>query len=164
MRGGNRSAGFHRLHPAGSRVRCHGSHQEKLHAEFRNRLDTIIQFGRLSHDVIKSIVDKFLIELQAQLEDKHVTLEVSDAARVGWQSTAMTPRWVHGRWPLIQDKIKRPLAERSCSESWPSTAVWCISIFVTASRSSNSKPLPNWPDGRSTSARLLPGVFVCAVC
>ena len=55
---------------------------------------------------------------------------------------------------LIQDKIKRPLAEEILFESWPSTAVWCISIFVTASRSSNSKPLPNWPDGRSTSARL----------
>jgi hypothetical protein len=51
--------------------------------EFRNRLDTIIQFGRLSHEVIKSVVDKFLTELQAQLEDKRVLLEVTDAAR-GW--------------------------------------------------------------------------------
>nr|BFE95980.1 hypothetical protein GCM10020185_65160 [Pseudomonas brassicacearum subsp. brassicacearum] len=49
--------------------------------EFRNRLDTIIQFGRLSHEVIKSVVDKFLTELQAQLEDKRVLLEVTDAAR-----------------------------------------------------------------------------------
>ncbi|MFT0701781.1 AAA family ATPase, partial [Citrobacter meridianamericanus] len=36
--------------------------------EFRNRLDTIIQFGRLSTETIKSVVDKFLTELQAQLE------------------------------------------------------------------------------------------------
>ncbi|MEM8266917.1 hypothetical protein Q4S26_22980, partial [Morganella morganii] len=49
----------------------------------RNRLDTIIQFGRLSTETIKSVVDKFLTELQAQLEDKRVQLEVSDAAR-GW--------------------------------------------------------------------------------
>ncbi len=45
--------------------------------EFRNRLDTIIQFGRLSHETIKSIVDKFLTELQAQLEDKRVQLDVT---------------------------------------------------------------------------------------
>lgn len=80
--------------------------------EFRNRLDTIIQFGRLSHETIKSIVDKFLTELQAQLEDKRVQLEVSDAAR-GWLATnGYDPQM--GARPmgrLIQDKIKRPLAE-----------------------------------------------------
>lgn len=80
--------------------------------EFRNRLDTIIQFGRLSHEVIKSIVDKFLIELQAQLEDKHVTLEVSDAAR-GWLAEHGYDAQMGARpmARLIQDKIKRPLAE-----------------------------------------------------
>ena len=80
--------------------------------EFRNRLDTIIQFGRLSHDVIKSIVDKFLIELQAQLEDKHVTLEVTDAAR-GWLAEHGYDARMGARpmARLIQDKIKRPLAE-----------------------------------------------------
>ena len=51
--------------------------------EFRNRLDTIIQFGRLTHETIKNVVDKFLTELQAQLEDKRVQLVVSDEAR-GW--------------------------------------------------------------------------------
>jgi len=80
--------------------------------EFRNRLDTIIQFGRLSHEVIKSIVDKFLIELQAQLEDKHVTLEVSDAAR-SWLAEHGYDAQMGARpmARLIQDKIKRPLAE-----------------------------------------------------
>ncbi|MDT4799673.1 ATP-dependent Clp protease ATP-binding subunit ClpA [compost metagenome] len=80
--------------------------------EFRNRLDTVIQFGRLSHETIKSVVDKFLIELQAQLEDKRVQLEVSDAAR-GWLAEkGYDPQM--GARPmarLIQDKIKRPLAE-----------------------------------------------------
>ncbi len=80
--------------------------------EFRNRLDAIIQFGRLNHEVIKSIVDKFLVELQSQLEDKHVTLEVTDAAR-GWLAErGYDPQM--GARPmarLIQDKIKRPLAE-----------------------------------------------------
>lgn len=62
--------------------------------------------------MIKSIVDKFLIELQAQLEDKHVTLEVSDAAR-GWLAEHGYDAQMGARpmARLIQDKIKRPLAE-----------------------------------------------------
>ena len=80
--------------------------------EFRNRLDTIIQFGRLGGDVIKSIVDKFLTELQAQLEDKHVLLEVSHAAR-DWLAERGYDAQMGARpmARLIQDKIKRPLAE-----------------------------------------------------
>ena len=49
--------------------------------EFRNRLDAIIQFGPLSEEVIKTVVDKFLTQLQAQLDDKKVTLDVDEAAR-----------------------------------------------------------------------------------
>ncbi|HHX36076.1 MAG TPA: ATP-dependent Clp protease ATP-binding subunit ClpA [Gammaproteobacteria bacterium] len=80
--------------------------------EFRNRLDSIIQFSRLSPETLKSIVDKFLTELQAQLEEKRVQLDVTDAAR-NWLAE-------HGHDPdmgarpmarLIQDNIKRPLAE-----------------------------------------------------
>lgn len=80
--------------------------------EFRNRLDTVIQFGRLNHEVTKSIVDKFLTELQAQLEDKRVTLEISDAAR-GWLAARGYDVQMGARpmARLIQDKIKRPLAE-----------------------------------------------------
>ena len=80
--------------------------------EFRNRLDTIIQFGRLSPVVIKSIVDKFLVELQVKLEDKHVHLEVSEAAR-NWLGERGYDVQMGARpmARLIQDKIKRPLAE-----------------------------------------------------
>lgn len=81
--------------------------------EFRNRLDAIIQFGRLSHETIVSIVDKFLIELQAQLEDKAVQLEVSAAARDWLAEHGYDPQM--GARPmarLIQEKIKRPLAEQ----------------------------------------------------
>lgn len=80
--------------------------------EFRNRLDTIIQFGRLSHESIKFVVDKFLTELQAQLEDKHVLLEVDESARNWLAEHGYDP--LMGARPmarLIQDKIKRPLAE-----------------------------------------------------
>lgn len=80
--------------------------------EFRNRLDTIIQFGRLSHESIKFVVDKFLTELQAQLEDKHVLLDVDESARNWLAEHGYDP--LMGARPmarLIQDKIKRPLAE-----------------------------------------------------
>ncbi|SEL14601.1 ATP-dependent Clp protease ATP-binding subunit ClpA [Atopomonas hussainii] len=80
--------------------------------EFRNRLDSIIQFGRLTHETIKSVVDKFLTELQAQLEDKKVHLVVDEDVRdwlaIHGYDEAMGARPMHR---LIQDKIKRPLAE-----------------------------------------------------
>ena len=80
--------------------------------EFRNRLDTVIQFGRLAPGVINNIVDKFLVELQVQLEDKHVLLEVSGAAR-SWLAERGYDAQMGARpmARLIQDKIKRPLAE-----------------------------------------------------
>lgn len=80
--------------------------------EFRNRLDAIIQFGRLSEAVLKSIVDKFLVELQVQLEEKHVQLEVSEEARAWLANNGYDPQM--GARPmarLIQEKLKRPLAE-----------------------------------------------------
>ncbi|SDU34205.1 ATP-dependent Clp protease ATP-binding subunit ClpA [Geopseudomonas guangdongensis] len=81
--------------------------------EFRNRLDAIIQFGRLNHAIIKSVVDKFLTELQAQLEDKRVLLEVSESAR-GWLAERGYDAQMGARpmARLIQERIKRPLAEQ----------------------------------------------------
>lgn len=81
--------------------------------EFRNRLDAIIQFGRLSHASVKFVLDKFLVELQAQLEDKHVLLDVDEPAREWLVEHGYDP--LMGARPmarLIQDKIKRPLAEQ----------------------------------------------------
>ncbi len=49
--------------------------------EFRNRLDAIIQFNALDTSVVVSVVDKFLVELQVQLDDKQVTLEIDDEVR-----------------------------------------------------------------------------------
>ena len=80
--------------------------------EFRNRLDAIVQFQALSEDVILTVVDKFLTELQAQLDEKRVTLDVDEQAR----------RWlvdkgydIHmGARPMervIREHIKKPLAE-----------------------------------------------------
>ncbi len=80
--------------------------------EFRNRLDAIIQFNPLDPRTIANVVDKFLIELEAQLEQKKVTVECSDEARE-WLAVHGYDK-IMGARPmarLIQDKIKRPLAE-----------------------------------------------------
>ncbi len=80
--------------------------------EFRNRLDGIIQFGSLGVDVIKTVVDKFLTELQQQLDDKKVQLEVDEEARE-WLAREGYDEKMGARpmQRLIQEKIKRQLAE-----------------------------------------------------
>jgi ATP-dependent Clp protease ATP-binding subunit ClpA len=80
--------------------------------EFRNRLDAIIEFNPLDAVTIQNVVDKFLVELQAQLDDKKVTLDIDESARL-WLGTHGYDK-VMGARPmarLIQDKIKKPLAE-----------------------------------------------------
>ena len=80
--------------------------------EFRNRLDAIVQFSSLSMDVVKTIVDKFLTELQAQLDNKRVTLDVDEDAR-DWLAREGFDEKMGARpmQRLIQEKIKRELAE-----------------------------------------------------
>ncbi|ALM54558.1 ATP-dependent Clp protease ATP-binding subunit ClpA [Halomonas huangheensis] len=80
--------------------------------EFRNRLDGIIQFHSLPTSVVRSVVDKFLVELQAQLDEKRVQLEVDDDARDLLATMGYDPDM--GARPmarLIQEKLKKPLAE-----------------------------------------------------
>ena len=80
--------------------------------EFRNRLDGIIPFGPLAKEVIKTVVDKFLVEIQVQLDEKKVLLDVTDAARV-WLGEHGYDEALGARpmQRLIQNKIKKPLAE-----------------------------------------------------
>jgi len=80
--------------------------------EFRNRLDGIIQFASLGTAIIGSVVDKFLVELQAQLDDKHVQLDVDAEARA-WLAEKGYDRQMGAR-PMarvIQEQLKKPLAE-----------------------------------------------------
>jgi len=80
--------------------------------EFRNRLDSIIQFGSLSLEVIKTVVDKFLVELQTQLDEKRVTLELTEEAREWLAVNGYDEKM--GARPMariIQERIKKPLAE-----------------------------------------------------
>ncbi len=79
--------------------------------EFRNRLDNIIWFDHLSTDVIHQVVDKFIVELQVQLDQKGVSLEVSQEAR-NWL-TEKGYDLAMGARPMarvIQDNLKKPLA------------------------------------------------------
>src|SRR5687768_12959131 len=80
--------------------------------EFRNRLDAVITFGHLSQDIIKQVVEKFVLQLEAQLGDRNVTIELSEEAT----------RWLiangydelMGARPMarvIQEHIKKPLAD-----------------------------------------------------
>jgi ATP-dependent Clp protease ATP-binding subunit ClpA len=80
--------------------------------EFRNRLDAIVQFQALGMDHILRVVDKFLIELEALLHEKHVVLSVSPEARQWLAENGFDAQM--GARPmarLIQDRIKRPLAD-----------------------------------------------------
>lgn len=80
--------------------------------EFRNRMDAIIQFGALSLEVIRTVVDKFLMELQSQLDDKKITLEVTDEAR-DWLAINGYDEKMGARpmARIIQEHVKKPLAE-----------------------------------------------------
>ncbi|HEY5781542.1 MAG TPA: ATP-dependent Clp protease ATP-binding subunit ClpA [Lysobacter sp.] len=80
--------------------------------EFRNRLDAVVQFQALGMEHILRVVDKFLIELEAQLHEKNVTLTATPSARDWLAQHGFDP--LMGARPmarLIQDKIKRPLAD-----------------------------------------------------
>jgi ATP-dependent Clp protease ATP-binding subunit ClpA len=80
--------------------------------EFRNRLDAIIQFNGLDPRTIQRVVDKLLVEVEAQLEQKGVQLHVDDAAREWLARKGYDPKM--GARPMarvIQEAIKRPLAE-----------------------------------------------------
>ena len=80
--------------------------------EFRNRLDATIAFASLTPEVVARVVDKFVMQLEAQLADRQVTIELSDAARAWLAKKGYDP--LYGARPLariIQEHIKKPLAE-----------------------------------------------------
>ncbi len=80
--------------------------------EFRNRIDAIIQFSSLGPQTIERVVDKLLLEIEAQLEQKSVSLIVSDDARHWIALRGYDPKM--GARPMarvLQEHVKRPLAE-----------------------------------------------------
>lgn len=79
--------------------------------EFRNRLDAIVWFNHLDEEIILQVVDKFIVELQAQLDKKGVSLEVSPAARK-WMADEGYDKAMGARpmSRLIQEQLKKELA------------------------------------------------------
>jgi ATP-dependent Clp protease ATP-binding subunit ClpA len=80
--------------------------------EFRNRLDAVVAFKSLTHEVIRLVVQKFIMQLEAQLADRHVTIETSDEA-ADWLAKNGFDE-LYGARPLgrvIQEHIKKPLAD-----------------------------------------------------
>jgi ATP-dependent Clp protease ATP-binding subunit ClpA len=80
--------------------------------EFRNRLDAVVSFANLTPDVMHRVVDKFVMELEAQLTDRDVTITLTDAAREWLAVKGYDKKF--GARPLarvIQEHIKKPLSE-----------------------------------------------------
>ena len=87
--------------------------QRMFTPEFRNRLDTVIQFDPLDRSSVLQVVDKLVLELESQLERNDVTLELNPAARQLIADRGYDPKM--GARPMarvIQEQIKRPLAEQ----------------------------------------------------
>jgi ATP-dependent Clp protease ATP-binding subunit ClpA len=80
--------------------------------EFRNRLDAVVAFKALTQEIIRQVVQKFIMQLEAQLADRHVTIETSDEA-ADWLAKNGFDE-LYGARPLgrvIQENIKKPLAD-----------------------------------------------------
>ncbi len=79
--------------------------------EFRNRLDNIVWFNHLSDEIIQQVVDKFIVELQVQLDEKGVSLEITKDAKK-WMASNGYDKAMGARpmARLIQEQLKKPLA------------------------------------------------------
>lgn len=86
--------------------------KKHLPPEFINRIDSVIKFNELGHDVIISVVDKFIAELQSDLDGRGVSVVLSDAAKEELAKKGVTPGM--GARPMkriINDKIRVPLSK-----------------------------------------------------
>ena len=103
--------GFNRTHNEGADIEA----IEKMFTpEFRNRLDAIIPFAPLGKDVIRLVVDKFIMQLDAQLADRNVEIELSEAAMNWLAERGYDAKY--GARPLarvVQEHIKKPLADET---------------------------------------------------
>jgi ATP-dependent Clp protease ATP-binding subunit ClpA len=80
--------------------------------EFRNRLDAVVPFSGLGHEIIMKVVEKFVFQMEAQLADRGVTIELTDEATKWLAETGYDEKF--GARPLsrvIQEHIKKPLAD-----------------------------------------------------
>jgi len=128
--------------------------------EFRNRLDAIVPFARLPESVIARVVDKFILQLEAQLSDRNVTIELTDEAR-SWlvkngYDEAMGARPMAR---VIQSQIKTPLADEVLFGRLKSGGV--VKVVVTADESGAKKLGFVYPEGPA-QPRLERDIIVAA--
>ena len=114
--------------------------------EFRNRLDAIVPFSRLPESVIARVVDKFILQLEAQLSDRNVTIELTDEAREWLVKNGYDEAM--GARPMarvIQTQIKTPLADEVLFGRLKSGGV--VKVMVTADDTGTKKLGFVYPEG-----------------
>ena len=114
--------------------------------EFRNRLDAIVPFSRLPELVIARVVDKFILQLEAQLSDRNVTIELTDEAREWLVKNGYDESM--GARPMarvIQTQIKTPLADEVLFGRLKSGGV--VKVVVTADETGTKKLSFVYPEG-----------------
>src|SRR6202008_920463 len=117
--------------------------------EFRNRLDAIITFAHLSREVIVKVVEKFVLQLEAQLDERDVTIDVSDEAsdwlmKHGYDEQMGARPMARG----IQEHIKKPLADEVLFGKLKSGGH--VRVVVVTDEDSKSKLSFEYPDGPVT--------------
>jgi ATP-dependent Clp protease ATP-binding subunit ClpA len=114
--------------------------------EFRNRLDAIVPFARLPEGVIARVVDKFILQLEAQLSDRNVTIELTDEAREWLVKNGYDEAM--GARPMarvIQTQIKTPLADEVLFGRLKGGGV--VKVVVTADEKGAKKLSFVYPEG-----------------
>ena len=114
--------------------------------EFRNRLDAIVPFARLPEGVIARVVDKFILQLEAQLADRNVTIELTDEAREWLVKNGYDEAM--GARPMarvIQAQIKTPLADEVLFGRLKGGGV--VKVVVTADEKGTKKLSFVYPEG-----------------
>ncbi len=114
--------------------------------EFRNRLDAIVPFSRLPEEVIAQVVDKFILQLEAQLADRNVTIELADEARAWLVKNGYDEAM--GARPMarvIQTQIKTPLADEVLFGRLKNGGV--VRVVVTADDAGVKKLSFVYPEG-----------------
>jgi ATP-dependent Clp protease ATP-binding subunit ClpA len=117
--------------------------------EFRNRLDSIITFAHLSRDVIAMVVEKFVLQLEAQLDDRDVTIELTDESS-NWLIASGYDELMGAR-PMarvIQEHIKKPLADEVLFGKLKNGGH--VRVVVNTDENGNSKLGFEYPEGPVT--------------
>ena len=148
--------GFNRAHNEGADVEA----IEKLFTpEFRNRLDAIIPFAPLGQDVIRLVVDKFIMQLDAQLADRNVEIELTEAA-LDWLGERGYDE-KYGARPLarvVQEHIKKPLADELLFGGLTGGGLAVVDVIDGRLRVSVKAPPPKALPGKRQSALPAPQV------